>query len=127
MSKVLENVFNKAITSGTGNVNGRMFDQWSGNGELESKYNLTIEPKGEIIFKHWGTETLRLEYVQDNSYLITSIYGESKSDRDSLTEMLRMLKSKFTILNGDIHFHYYPSKGTFETHSKYNDTLIKDF
>lgn len=126
MSKVLENVFNKAIKNGTGNINGRMFNQWGGNGELESKYRLIIEPKGAISFEHWGTETLRLEYVQDNAYLITSIYGESKSDRDSLTEMLRMLKDKFTILNGDIHFHYFPSKGTFETHSNYKDTDIKD-
>lgn len=90
---------------------------------LESKYNLTIEPNGVISFKHWGTETMRLEYVGD-AYLITAIYGKSKSDRDSLTDMLSLLKDKFIILNGEIHFHFFPSSAKFETHADYAETII---
>lgn len=124
MSKVLENVFNKAITSGTGNVNGRINYGYGQVGELESKYRLTIEPKGVISFEHWGTETMRLEYVGD-AYLVTSIYGESKSDRDSLTEILSMVKNEFIVLNGNIHFHFFPSKDKLEIHSDFTDTEIE--
>lgn len=122
-SKVLTNVFNKALATGEGNVNGRVHYEYGIMGELESKYKLTIEPEGTISFKHWGTETMRLEYVGD-AYLITAVYGESKSDRDSLTDMLRLLKDKFIILNGEINFHYFPSTGEFVTLSNHAGKII---
>lgn len=93
-------------------LNGRMFDGWSGYGELEEKYKVSID--NDIVkLYHWGTKTLEIDTAKQT---VLDIYGESVSDRDSVNYML----SRFGI---PFHVHYYPSREEFELHDDENDSV----
>lgn len=114
MSKMLEKLVQKADIKGLARINGRQRD-YGYVGELEEKYAVTIDKeKNTVSLRHWGTQTLELDYKNDK---IIDIYGQGNSDRDSVNYIL----NKF---NSGYHVHYYPSRFDFELHD-FNDKLVK--
>ena len=108
MSKQLEKLFNKAsqLTEGTVKVNGRQWDMYSRDyEELREKYavEVTNEDGARVMtFRHWGTETAILKAGK-----LVDVYGESKSDADSVQQFLN------TFASGDYETHFYPVNGGF--------------
>ena len=77
--KTVTNLIEKAQGKGFARINGKYY-----GGEKMEKYAVTIE-NGKLELRHWETVTLELDLV-DNK--ITSYYGESKSDADSINTVL---------------------------------------
>lgn len=113
MSKMLEKLVQKADKQGFARINGRVRD-YGYVGKLEEKYAIEIDKeKSTVALRHWGTQTLKLDYKNDK---ILDIYGQGNSDRDSVNFILDEFDS-------DYHVHYYPSRYEFELHDKNNEVL----
>ena len=84
MSKTLEKLIQKALTTGNSNINGRQC--WYGyTGELQSKYSMRYTEQGNLHVYHWGTKILCLGSLKSSKPIVKGFYGQSKSDRDTLT------------------------------------------
>lgn len=83
MSKTLEKLVEKALTTGHSNINGRQ--RWYGyTGELQSKYSMRYTEQGNLHVYHWGTKILCLGNLKSSKPIVKGFYGQSKSDRDAL-------------------------------------------
>lgn len=122
--KTLENLFTRFIKNGKANINGRASYGMAGyQSELESKYK--IEKNGNnLFFSHWGSVTLSIDIKTGK---ISKIYGVSKSDVDSISDMINIIENYYDITatykNNRVHLHYYPSRESFEVHS-FDDTIL---
>lgn len=106
MSKTLEKLYNKALTTGYANLNGRVF-QYGYKGALESKYCFEYNQEtGDLTLSHWGTEILTIGSLKASKPIVKVFYGQSKSDRDALTFV-------FNQLDLDYSASYKPSTDTF--------------
>lgn len=112
MSVQLERLINKAEETGSARVNGRK-SEYGCRGRLEEKYAVENE-NGIVRLRHWGTQTLEIDTVNKK---ILHVYGVSKSDRDSITFILRKYDMPY-------HVHYYPSRWAFELHDE-NENILK--
>lgn len=84
MSKTLLNLVEKALKTGSANLNGRMRD-YGYIGNLESKYKIHYNKDIDtFVLYHWGTCILTIKDLHDKP-IVTHFYGQSKSDRDALT------------------------------------------
>ena len=84
MSKTLEKLFDKAMTTGYANINGRM-RSWGIVGDLESKYMMNYnQESGDFELYHWGTLIVKIGSLKASKPIVKEFYGESKSDRDAL-------------------------------------------
>lgn len=99
--KTVNNIVEKALSTGYANINGRMAQGWGYFGELESKYRATYE-NGILSLEHWGTEILNVDVVGKT---VIAYYMESKSDRDAIVSALDLLKVPY------IKVSYRPSLG----------------
>ena len=102
--KVVSNVLDKALDKGNYSLNGRYYEPWYGYGELQEKYGATVDKSNILHFRHWGTETIKIDL---RNKTVLDFYGEGVSDRDNLNSVL----DYFGI--GGASFHYYPSKERF--------------
>ena len=108
MSKTLETIINKAVSTGYANKNARMWLGY-GYGELESQwqahYNKEIDT---FCLYHWGTCIVSL--TQFSTFpLVSHIYGQSKSDRDALVQLFSYCG------RNDFYVSYKPSTDQFVT------------
>ena len=84
MSKQLETLLEKALKTGSANLNGRM-KAFGYVGELESKYKIHYNKDIDtLVVYHWGTCILTIKNLYTEP-TVTHFYGQSKSDRDALT------------------------------------------
>ena len=84
MSKQLEKLLNKALKTGSANLNGRK-REFGYVGRLESKYKVTYDNEtGDLQVYHWGTRILKLGSLKSSKPIVKYFYGQSKSDRDAL-------------------------------------------
>lgn len=114
MSITLKKLLQKAYKTGESNKNGRMMfygNGYSEKGELREQWHV-INKDGKFELRHWGTVILAT-----NNGVVTSIYGQSISDRDALNQV-------FEWLNMPYHAHYYPSRDELEVHVNYSDDLV---
>ena len=77
--KTVTNLIEKAENKGFAKINGKYY-----GGQKMEKYAVTIKD-GKLELRHWETTTLELDLVNNK---ITSYYGESKSDADSINTVL---------------------------------------
>lgn len=86
MSKTLEKLTQKALTTGHSNINGRQ--RWYGyTGELQSKYSMRYTEQGNLHVYHWGTKILCLGSLKSSKPIVKGFYGKSKSEyRPSVDE-----------------------------------------
>ena len=77
--KTITNLIEKAEEKGFARINGKYY-----GGRKMEKYAVSIE-NGKLELRHWETTTLELDLVDKK---ITSYYGESKSDADSINTVL---------------------------------------
>lgn len=108
MTKTLETIINKAVSTGYANKNARMWLGY-GYGELESQwqahYNKEIDT---FCLYHWGTCIVSL--TQFSTFpLVSHIYGQSKSDRDALVQLFNYCG------RNDFYVSYKPSTDQFVT------------
>lgn len=102
MSKTLEKLLNKALTTGYANLNGRM-KSYGYVGKLESKYKMEYNQEtGDLKVYHWGTKILTIGSLKASKPIVKEFYGESKSDRDALCFV-------FDYLGLDYYAQYRPS------------------
>lgn len=84
MSKQLETLLEKALKTGSANLNGRM-KAFGYVGELESKYKIHYNKDIDtLVVYHWGTCILTIKNLYTEP-TVNHFYGQSKSDRDALT------------------------------------------
>lgn len=83
MSKQLQTLLEKALRTGSANLNGRKRD-YGYIGRLESKYRMTYNENGDLEVFHWGTKILKLGSLKASKPIVKYFYGQSKSDRDVL-------------------------------------------
>lgn len=84
MSKTLQNLVEKALKTGSANLNGRMRG-YGYIGKLESKYKIHYNKDIDtLVVYHWGTCILTIKNLYTEP-IVTYFYGQSKSDRDALT------------------------------------------
>lgn len=108
MSKLLENLLQKAQVKGEAIKNGRKVSWYGDKGDLEEQYAIVVDDN-IVRLRHWGTETL---VIDTDKKEVLEWYGEGVSDRDSMNFMLRRLNIK----GG---FRYRPSLDEFS----YNELL----
>lgn len=116
MSKILDQLFNKARNNGESNKNGRMSIFGPGyvdKGQLQEQWHV-IDNSNGFELRHWGTTILAL----NRHGAITDVYGESNSDRDALNQA-------FEWLNINRHVHFYPSRSELEVHINGTDELVQ--
>ena len=77
--KTVTNLIEKAENKGFARINGKYY-----GGQKMEKYAVSIE-NGKLELRHWETVTLELDLIENK---ITSHYGESKSDADSINTVL---------------------------------------
>lgn len=83
MSKTLENLLEKALKTGSANLNGRMRG-YGYIGKLESKYKIHYNKDIDtLVVYHWGTCILTIKDLYTEP-IVNHFYGQSKSDRDAL-------------------------------------------
>lgn len=105
MSKTLEKLTQKALTTGHSNINGRQ--RWYGYiGELQSKYSMRYTEQGNLYVYHWGTKILCLGSLKSSNPIVKGFYGQSKSDRDALTYIFNRFDTGYSA-------SYRPSVGEF--------------
>lgn len=105
MSKTLEKLTQKALTTGHSNINGRQ--RWYGyTGELQSKYSMRYTEQGNLHVYHWGTKILCLGSLKSSKPIVKGFYGQSKSDRDALTYIFSRFETGYSA-------SYRPSVGEF--------------
>ena len=96
MSKTLEKLVNKALKTGSANLNGRK-REYGYIGELESKYKVTYNNEtGVLKVYHWGTLILKLGSLKASKPIIKDFYGQSKSDRDALQFLFDYFETGYT-------------------------------
>lgn len=96
MSKTVENLLQKALKTGSANINGRM-RAFGYIGELESKYRIVYNNEtGDLKVYHWGTLILKLGSLKASKPIIKYFYGQSKSDRDALQFLFDYFKTGYT-------------------------------
>lgn len=84
MSKQLEKLLDKALKTGSANLNGRN-REFGYVGRLESKYRMTYDNEtGDLQVYHWGTCILKFGSLKASKPIVKYFYGQSKSDRDTL-------------------------------------------
>lgn len=106
MSKTLEKLVNKALKTGSANLNGRK-REYGYIGELESKYKVTYNNEtGALKVYHWGTLILKLGSLKASKPIVKSFYGQSKSDRDALQFLFDWFDTGYKA-------YFKPSNGTF--------------
>lgn len=109
MSKTLETIINKAVSTGYANKNARMWLGY-GYGELESQWQAHYNKETDIFeLDHWGTNIVILEQFSTKPF-VSHIYGQSKSDRDALVQLFSYCG------RNDFYVSYKPSKS--ELHTK---------
>lgn len=107
MSKVLENIINKAVKEGFANKNSRMSFGMGYVGELESQWQALYNKETDVFeLDHWGTNLVIIEQFSTFP-LIAHVYGQSKSDRDALVQLFNYCGRK------DFMVSYRPSKDEF--------------
>ena len=111
MSITLEKLLQKAYKTGESNKNGRMSYGYGYKSELMEQWHI-INKDEKFELRHWGTAILAT-----NKGVVTSIYGQSISDRDALNQV-------FEWLNMPYHVHYYPSRNELEVHVNGSDDLV---
>lgn len=95
MSKTLQNLVHKALTTGHSNINGRQ--KWYGyTSELQSKYSMRYTEQGNLHVYHWGTKILCLGSLKRSKPIVKSFYGQSKSDRDALQFLFDWFDTGYT-------------------------------
>nr|DAX63914.1 MAG TPA: hypothetical protein [Caudoviricetes sp.] len=105
MSKTLENLVEKALKTGSANLNGRM-RAYGYIGKLESKYKIHYNKDIDtFVLYHWGTCILTIKNLHDKP-IVTHFYGQSKSDRDALTYIFNRFETGYSA-------SYRPSIGEF--------------
>lgn len=113
MSKTLENLINKAVEKGFSNKNGRVFYGQGYYGELESKWQARYNKEKDIFeLDHWGTNLVIIEQFSTFP-LIAHVYGQSKSDRDALTQLF------YYCGRNDFHVSYKPSRDEFHVKAQF--------
>lgn len=118
MSKTLEKLLNKALTTGYANLNGRM-NIYGYIGELKSKYCFEYNQEtGDLTLSHWGTKILTIGSLKASKPIVKEFYGESKSDRDALC-------SVFEYLGLDYYAQYRPSIGEFSVTADFGNGELK--
>lgn len=118
MSKTLEKLLNKALTTGYANINGRM-KSYGYVGELESKYTIEyFEETGNLHLYHWGTKILTIGSLKASKPIVKEFYGESKSDRDALCFV-------FDYLGLDYYAQYRPSIAEFSVTADFGNGELK--
>lgn len=106
MSKTLQNIIEKAHKTGFANKNARMWLDY-GYGELESQWQARYNKETDTFeLDHWGTNIIILEQFSTFP-LVAHIYGQSKSDRDALVQLLNYCG------RNDFYVSYRPSKDEF--------------
>ena len=108
MSKLLENLLQKAQVKGEAVRNGRKVSWYGDKGDLEERYAIVVDDN-IVRLRHWGTETL---VVDTSKKKVLEWHGESNSDRDSMNFIINRFG-----LGG--RFRYRPSVGEFS----YNELL----
>ena len=105
MSKTLQNLVEKALKTGSANLNGRM-RAYGYIGKLESKYKIHYNKDIDtIVLYHWGTCILTIKNLYTEP-IVTHFYGQSKSDRDALTYIFNRFETGYSA-------SYRPSIGEF--------------
>lgn len=105
MSKTLENLLEKALKTGSANLNGRM-RAYGYISKLESKYKIHYNKDIDtILLYHWGTCILTIKNLYTEP-IVTHFYGQSKSDRDALTYIFNRFETGYSA-------SYRPSIGEF--------------
>lgn len=72
---------------GFARLNGRYLDDVYYTNELEEKYSVTKQDN-MVELKHWGTTTAKVELVPNGLNEIKYLYGQSRSDADSIGTFL---------------------------------------
>lgn len=117
MSKTLEKLTQKALTTGHSNINGRQ--RWYGyTGELQSKYSMRYTEQGNLHVYHWGTKILCLGSLKSSKPIVKDFYGQSKSDRDALQFL-------FDYFGLDYYAQYRPSIGEFSVTADFGNGELK--
>lgn len=104
MSKLLENLLEKAQVNGEAIKNGRKTYWYGDKGDLEEKYAIVVD-ENIVRLRHWGTETLVIDTEKKE---VLEWYGEGVSDRDSMNFMLSRLGigGRFTYRPSIDEFNY---------------------
>ena len=112
MSKELNRLYNRAVKKGE--AVSKVYTDYYGNklDEPEEKYRIDVyKHKGAEItdLYHYSTPTLSVEN-KNGKYVITDLYGQSVSDRDSIKCVLALVtKSEYSPLG----LSYRDTKGGF--------------
>ena len=76
MTKIVENIIEKALEKGYANKNS----------QYQARYN---KDSGTLELDHLGTMILKICNVYSDKPIIEHVYGQSKSDRDSIETIFR--------------------------------------
>lgn len=122
MSKVLENIINKAVKEGFANKNSRMSFGQGYYGELESQWQSRYNKETDVFeLDHWGTNLVIIEQFSTFP-LIAHVYGQSKSDRDALVQLFNYCGRK------DFMVSYRPSRDEFYVKAQFvGKKTLEDF
>ena len=119
MTKTVENIIKKALEKGYANKNGRLRLPYY-VGDLESQYQARYNKEsGMLEFDHWGTMILKIDNVYSDKPIIEHVYGQSKSDRDSIETIFRYFCLPYGI-------SYRPSTGVLYVSGNFGNGKIED-
>lgn len=122
MSKTLKTIIEKAYKTGFANKNGRMSFGMGYFGELESQWQARYDRDKDIFeLDHWGTNIVIIEQFSTFP-LIAHVYGQSKSDRDALTQLFNYCG------RNDFSVSYKPSRDEFHVKAQFvGKKTLEDF
>ena len=119
MTKVVKNIIEKALEKGYANKNGRLRLPYYIGG-LESQYQARYnKDSGMLEFDHWGTMILKIDNVYSDKPIIEHVYGQSKSDRDSIETIFRYFDLPYGV-------SYKPSTGVLYVSGNFGNGKIED-
>ena len=119
MTKIVKNIIEKALEKGYANKNGRMHLPYY-IAELESQYQARYnKDSGTLEFDHWGTMILKIDNVYSDKPIIEHIYGQSKSDRDSIETIFMYFGLPYRV-------SYRPSTGVLSVLGNFGNGSIEE-
>ena len=111
MTKIVKNIIEKALEKGYANKNGS---------ELKSQYQARYnKDSGTLEFDHWWTMILKIDNVYSDKPIIEHVYGQSKSDSDSIKTIFRYFDLPYGV-------SYKPSTGILYVYGNFGNGKIEN-